>query len=101
MQLVISAAGKNFCAGLDLSYLTDTFGTKMQQQSDSSSSCPARMRYAFRQDILQMQVRELLALHTATATCSPSQHQPGLQLWHSSFYGPQLAPCFEMMLLPR
>jgi enoyl-CoA hydratase/carnithine racemase len=58
-QLVISAAGKNFCAGLDLSYLTDTFGSKMQpSSSSSSSSCPARMRYAFRQDILQMQVSQ-------------------------------------------
>uniref|UniRef100_A0A383VWV4 Enoyl-CoA hydratase n=1 Tax=Tetradesmus obliquus TaxID=3088 RepID=A0A383VWV4_TETOB len=57
LQLVISAAGKNFCAGLDLSYLSDTFGSKMQPPSSSSSSgsCPARMRYAFRQDILQMQ----------------------------------------------
>ncbi|WIA37909.1 hypothetical protein OEZ86_001286 [Tetradesmus obliquus] len=55
--LVISAAGKNFCAGLDLSYLSDTFGSKMQpsSSSSSSSSCPARMRYTFRQDILQMQ----------------------------------------------
>eukprot|EP00882_Tetradesmus_deserticola_P020717 GHRQ01022385.1.p1 GENE.GHRQ01022385.1~~GHRQ01022385.1.p1 ORF type:complete len:297 (+),score=109.66 GHRQ01022385.1:40-930(+) len=53
--LVISAAGKNFCAGLDLAYLTDTFGSKMQQQPGNSSSCPARMRYAFREDILQMQ----------------------------------------------
>eukprot|EP00882_Tetradesmus_deserticola_P019005 GHRQ01020446.1.p1 GENE.GHRQ01020446.1~~GHRQ01020446.1.p1 ORF type:complete len:298 (+),score=51.99 GHRQ01020446.1:130-1023(+) len=53
--LVISAAGKNFCAGLDLAYLTNTFGSKMQQQPGNSSSCPARMHYAFREEILQMQ----------------------------------------------
>jgi hypothetical protein len=72
MQLVISAAGKNFCAGLDLSYLTDTFGSKMQPGSSSSSSCPARTRYAFRQDILQMQVGEGCCCHTAMVAYSPA-----------------------------
>jgi enoyl-CoA hydratase/carnithine racemase len=80
MQLVISAAGKNFCAGLDLAYLTDTFGSKMQPGSSSSSSsgsssCPARTSYAFRQDILQMQVRTVALRHTGIACCSPAAPQ--------------------------
>eukprot|EP00878_Enallax_costatus_P042661 GHUV01050091.1.p1 GENE.GHUV01050091.1~~GHUV01050091.1.p1 ORF type:complete len:241 (+),score=61.09 GHUV01050091.1:428-1150(+) len=49
--LVISAAGKNFCAGLDLSYLAGTFGAKMHDQQQ----CPARLREKFRHDILAMQ----------------------------------------------
>jgi hypothetical protein len=76
LQLVISAAGKNFCAGLDLSYLTDTFGSKMQpgssSSSSSSSSCPARTRYSFRQDILQMQVGRGCCCHTIDVACSPA-----------------------------
>lgn len=52
LQCIVSAAGKNFCGGLDLSYLNNTFGAKMQDPK----ACPARLRDGFRQEILQMQV---------------------------------------------
>lgn len=73
-QLILSAAGKNFCAGLDLSYLTNTFGAKMQD-----SSCPARLRAGFRQDILQMQVWNRLAGMNPFTGLQP-QHIPAVQL---------------------
>jgi hypothetical protein len=58
-QAIISAAGKNFCGGLDLSYLNNTFGAKMRVDPAAGTTCPARLRDGFRQDILLMQVSVL------------------------------------------
>lgn len=43
-QVVLSAAGKNFCAGLDLSYMQQTFLAGVGGASGSGAGCPARAR---------------------------------------------------------
>ncbi|KAF8069709.1 DCI1 [Scenedesmus sp. PABB004] len=47
---VVSAAGRNFCAGLDLGYLAGTFAARR-----GAAGCPARAREALRRDIGAMQ----------------------------------------------
>lgn len=48
--VLITAAGKNFCAGIDLAYFSAQFGT-----TSNTGACPARARHQARADILHMQ----------------------------------------------
>lgn len=48
--VLITAQGKNFSAGIDLTYFSAQFGT-----TSKSGACPARARHAARADILHMQ----------------------------------------------
>lgn len=116
LQCIITAAGKNFCAGLDLSYLTGTFGAKMQpqpqqQQSDGSqaqqTSCPARLRNDFRQEILDMQVgmcalQNTGGVHTLIHCEAVSQHIMVVMVIYPSAYicTVHLSCGLELALLP-
>lgn len=76
-QCIISAAGKNFCAGLDLSYLSGTFGAKMRDPT----ACPGRLRDSFRRDILAMQVRQTgTSSYVNVCCCSCYKGTPALKI---------------------
>lgn len=52
MQIVLSGAGKNFCAGIDL----DSLMAELQAPASSDqAACDGRQRHAFRAFVLQLQ----------------------------------------------
>ena len=53
--MVLSGAGKNFCAGIDLPSLMAEFQQQQQEPPGGGAACPGRQRYHFRQFVFVLQ----------------------------------------------
>ena len=75
-QIVLSGNGKNFCAGIDLSYLQDMFNRL------GKTSCPGRMREQFRRHIMTMQVSDTCSIKFHTNLVLQGGLSPSLMYCH-------------------